>query len=58
VKKRPSILGAVSQDNLAKMVRTTRQRINVFDNRFRALEFILHAGGIRIHSSLREILGD
>jgi len=57
-KKGPSILGAVSQDNLAEMVGTTRQRINFFMNKFRRLGFIQYNGGIKIHSSLRKILED
>ena len=57
-RKGPSILSAISQDNLAEMVGTTRQRINFFMNKFRRLGFIQYNGGIKIHSSLRKILED
>lgn len=57
-KKGPSILAAISQDNLAQMVGTTRQRINFFMNKFRRLGFIQYNGGIKIYSSLRKILED
>jgi CRP/FNR family transcriptional regulator, cyclic AMP receptor protein len=56
--KGPSILGAISQDNLAEMVGTTRQRINFFMNKFRRLGFIQYNGGIKIYGSLRKILED
>ncbi len=56
--KAGSILSAISQDNLAEMVGTTRQRINFFMNKFRRLGFIQYNGGIKIHGSLRKILED
>ena len=51
-----SILKATSQDNLAEMVGTTRQRVNFFMNKFRRLGFIHYNGGVKIHSSLRRVL--
>lgn len=57
-KKGPAILKAISQDNLAEMVGTTRQRINFFMNKFRRLGLIQYNGGIKIYGSLRKILED
>lgn len=53
-----SILKGTSQDNLAEMVGTTRQRINFFMNKFRRLGFIHYNGGVRINESLRKVLQD
>jgi CRP/FNR family transcriptional regulator, cyclic AMP receptor protein len=53
-----SILKGTSQDSLAEMVGTTRQRINFFMNKFRRLGFIHYNGGVRINESLRKILQD
>ena len=46
----------ISQDTLAAMVGTTRSRVNVFMNRFRKLGFIEYNGGLRIHSSLLNVV--
>jgi hypothetical protein len=40
--------GSDQPDNLAEMVRTTRQRINFFMNKFRRPGFIQYNGGIKI----------
>jgi len=56
--KGPSILGRISQDNLAEMAGTTRQRVNFFMNKFRRMGFIQYNGSIKVHSSLRKILED
>jgi CRP/FNR family transcriptional regulator, cyclic AMP receptor protein len=53
-----SILKATSQDSLAEMVGTTRQRVNFFMNKFRRLGFIHYNGGVKIHDSLRKVLQD
>jgi CRP/FNR family cyclic AMP-dependent transcriptional regulator len=53
-----SILRMTSQDNLAEMVGTSRQRVNFFMNKFRRLGFIHYNGGVTIHDSLREVLQD
>ncbi|HTU34959.1 MAG TPA: Crp/Fnr family transcriptional regulator [Candidatus Acidoferrum sp.] len=55
-KKGPAILESISQDNLAEMVGTTRQRVNFFMNKFRRMGFIQYNGSIKVHSSLRKIL--
>ena len=56
--KGPSILGRISQDNLAEMAGTTRQRVNFFMNKFRRMGFIQYNGSIKVHSSLRKVLED
>ena len=42
----------ISQESLAQMIGTTRERVNLFMNRFRSLGFISYNGGIHVHSSL------
>lgn len=56
--KEPSLLGRISQDNLAEMAGTTRQRVNFFMNKFRRMGFIQYNGSIKVHNSLRKILED
>lgn len=56
--KRPSILENISQDTLAEMVGTTRSRINFFMNKFRKLGFIQYNGGVKVHSSLADVLSE
>jgi len=51
-----SVLPRVSQDTLAKMVGTTRARVNFFMNKFRKLGFIEYNGGMQIHSSLINVI--
>ena len=46
------ILTKVSQETLAKMIGTTRSRVNFFMNKFRKLGFIKYNGGIEINTSL------
>jgi CRP/FNR family transcriptional regulator, cyclic AMP receptor protein len=53
-----SILKGTSQDSLAEMVGTTRQRINFFMNKFRRLGLIHYNGGVKINDSLRKVLQD
>jgi CRP/FNR family cyclic AMP-dependent transcriptional regulator len=49
----------VSQEVLAKMVGTTRSRINQFMNKFRKLGYVEYNGQIRVYNSLLNvILGD
>ena len=52
------VLPRVSQDTLAKMVGTTRARVNFFMNKFRTLGFVEYDGGeeLRVHSSLVNII--
>ena len=46
------VIPKISQETLAKMVGTTRGRINFFMNRFRQLGFIDYNGTIDVHQSL------
>lgn len=50
------VLPKISQETLAEMVGTTRARVNFFMNRFRNLGFIDYNGGLKIHSSLLDIV--
>lgn len=52
------ILPRVSQETLAKMVGTTRARVNVFMNKFRKLGLVEYDGGpgLRVHSSLMNVI--
>jgi CRP-like cAMP-binding protein len=46
----------VSQEMLAKMVGTTRSRVNFFMNKFRKLGFIDYNGGLKINNSLLTVV--
>jgi len=46
----------ISQETLAEMVGTTRSRVSFFMNRFRKLGFIHYNGGLKIHSSLLNVV--
>jgi CRP/FNR family transcriptional regulator, cyclic AMP receptor protein len=46
----------ISQDILAAKIGTTRPRISYFMNKFRKLGFIEYNGGLKIHSSLLNII--
>ena len=46
----------VSQETLAEMIGTTRSRVNFFMNKFRKLGFIDYNGGLRVHSSLLNVV--
>ncbi len=46
----------ISQDILAARVGTTRPRINFFMNKFRKLGLIQYNGGLKVHSSLLNII--
>ena len=56
-----TVVPKISQEILAEMVGTTRSRVSFFLNRFRKLGFvdydgIAHAGGLRVHSSLLNVV--
>ena len=51
-----SVVPEISQTTLAEMVGTTRSRVNFFMNRFRKLGFIHYNGGLRVHSSLLNVV--
>ena len=46
----------ISQETLAEMIGTTRSRVSHFMNKFRKLGFIKYNGGVRVHSSLLNIV--
>ena len=46
----------ISQETLAEMVGTTRSRVSFFMNRFMKLGFIHYNGGLRVHSSLLNVV--
>jgi CRP/FNR family transcriptional regulator, cyclic AMP receptor protein len=46
----------LSHQVLAEMVGTTRQRVNLFMNRFRKREFISYNGRIEVYKSLKKVL--
>ena len=50
------ILAKVSQETLAKMIGTTRSRVNFFMNKFRKLGFIEYNGGLQINTSLLSVV--
>jgi CRP-like cAMP-binding protein len=53
------IVPNVSQETLARMIGTTRSRVNFFMTKFRRLGFIDYDKGLRIHPSLlRRVLRD
>jgi CRP/FNR family transcriptional regulator, cyclic AMP receptor protein len=49
-------IGHINQDTLAKMVGTTRGRINIFMNKFRRLGYIDYNGNIQVHPSLLNVV--
>lgn len=51
-----TIIAEISQASLAEMIGTTRSRVSFFMNKFRKLGFIEYNGGIRIHSSLLNVV--
>jgi len=50
------IIPKISQETLAEIIGTTRSRVNFFMNRFRKLGFIEYNGGVKIHSSLLNVV--
>jgi CRP/FNR family cyclic AMP-dependent transcriptional regulator len=51
-----AVVPKISQETLAEMVGTTRSRVSFFMNRFRKLGFIHYNGGLKIHSSLLNVV--
>jgi CRP/FNR family cyclic AMP-dependent transcriptional regulator len=54
--KPEAIIPKVSQQALAGMIGTTRSRVSFFMNKFRKLGFIEYNGGLRVHSSLLNVV--
>jgi CRP/FNR family cyclic AMP-dependent transcriptional regulator len=50
------LIAKISRGTLADMIGTTRSRVSFFMNRFRDLGFIDYNGGIRVHSSLLNVV--
>jgi CRP-like cAMP-binding protein len=50
------VVPKISQEDLAKMVGTTRARVSHFMNKFRTLGFIDYNGGLEVHSSLLSVI--
>jgi CRP/FNR family cyclic AMP-dependent transcriptional regulator len=51
-----TIVSEISQETLAEMIGVSRERVNFFMNKFRKLGFIDYNGGLKIHSSLLEVV--
>jgi CRP/FNR family cyclic AMP-dependent transcriptional regulator len=54
--KTEPVMPRVSQATLAEMIGTTRSRVSFFLNKFRKLGFIEYNGGLRVHSSLLNVV--
>jgi CRP/FNR family transcriptional regulator, cyclic AMP receptor protein len=54
--KAEPLIPKISQETLAEIVGTTRSRVSFFMNRFRKMGFIEYNGGLKIHSSLLNIV--
>jgi CRP/FNR family transcriptional regulator, cyclic AMP receptor protein len=50
------VIPDISQETLAELIGTTRSRVNFFMNRFRDLGFIDYNGGLKVHSSLLDVV--
>jgi CRP-like cAMP-binding protein len=51
-----TVVPKISQETLATMIGTTRGRVNYFMNRFRKLGLIEYNGGLRVNSSLLNVV--
>jgi len=51
-----AVIHQISQETLAEMIGTTRSRVSFFMNRFRKLGFIQYNGGLKVHSSLLNVV--
>jgi len=51
-----ALIPGISQQTLAEMVGTTRSHVNVFLNRFKKLGLIEYDGGLKVHSSLLDVV--
>jgi CRP-like cAMP-binding protein len=54
--KPEAVIPKISQETLAEIVGTTRSRVSFFMNRFRKLGLIHYNGGLKVHSSLLNIV--
>jgi CRP/FNR family cyclic AMP-dependent transcriptional regulator len=51
-----TVVPNISQETLAEMIGTTRSRVSFFMNRFRKLGFVHYNGGLKVHSSLLNVV--
>jgi CRP-like cAMP-binding protein len=51
-----AVVPQISQETLAEMIGSTRSRVSFFMNRFRKLGFIEYNGGLKVHSSLLNVV--
>ncbi len=51
-----TVIPKISQETLAEIIGTTRSRVSFFMNRFRKLGFVDYNGGLKVHSSLLNIV--
>ena len=51
-----AVVPQITQETLAEMIGTTRSRVSFFMNRFRKLGFIQYNGGLKVHSSLLNVV--
>jgi CRP/FNR family transcriptional regulator, cyclic AMP receptor protein len=51
-----TVIPKMSQETLAEIIGTTRSRVSFFMNRFRKLGFVEYNGGLKIHSSLLNVV--
>jgi hypothetical protein len=56
LRKLETVIPHINQDVLAAKVGTTRPQINFFMNKFRKLGLIEYNGGLKVHSSLLNII--
>jgi DNA-binding IclR family transcriptional regulator len=54
--KTEAIIPKISQEALAEMIGTPRSRVSFFMKKFRKLGFVNNNSGLRVHSSLLNIL--
>jgi CRP/FNR family transcriptional regulator, cyclic AMP receptor protein len=50
------VIAKISQETLAEIIGTTRPRVNHFMNKFRKVGLIDYNGGLRVHSSLLNVI--
>jgi len=51
-----AVVPQISQETLAEMIGTTRSRVSFFMNRFRKLGFVEYNRGLKVHSSLLNVV--
>ncbi len=54
--KQLTLVPRISQETLAEMIGTTRGRVSFFMNKFRRLGFIHYNGGLKVNSSLLNVI--